>query len=305
MPSRCSSARARAVGRGRAGLALLAGGLQPAEVERAVRAHRAEVVHAHNIHPLFGARALAAARRAGARVVMHLHNYRLVCAIAIDYRDGEVCLRCQGRNTLPGVRLRCRGNLPEAAAYGAGLALQQRRTIRAVDRFVAPSAFAAAAPRRPACRHRAHRGRCTTSWPTTSSRQRRPPGAPRHALFAGRLAEEKGADTAILASARVRRAARDRGLRARRGAARAAGAGARGAGHVPRPHLARADGRGACARGLRGCPVALGRAVSLRRDRGDGGGAAGARVRAGRAARDGGAGARAARSRRRSAGRRR
>ena len=57
---------------------------------------------------------------AGARVVMHLHNYRLVCAIAIDYRDGEVCTRCRGRNTLPGVRLRCRGNLPEAVAYGAG-----------------------------------------------------------------------------------------------------------------------------------------------------------------------------------------
>ncbi len=187
-------------GRARAGVALLAGGLEPGEVERAVRAHRADVVHAHNIHPLFGARALAAARHAGARIVMHLHNYRMVCAIAIDYRDGRVCTRCGGRNTLPGVRLRCRGNLPEAAAYGAGLARQQRRTIRAVDHFIAPSAFAArrladqalgAAP--VAVLHNFVADEQFAAAP--------PPGRGSHALFAGRLVEEKGADTAILASA--------------------------------------------------------------------------------------------------------
>jgi glycosyltransferase involved in cell wall biosynthesis len=186
--------------RGRAGLALLAGGLRPEQVERAVREHRADVVHAHNIHPLFGARGLAAARRAGARVVMHLHNYRLVCAIAIHYRDGEVCTRCRGPNTFPGVRLRCRGNVPEAAAYGAGLALQQQRTVRAVDRFVAPSAFAARrladqvlgeAPI--AVMHNFVGDHEFSAAP--------PAGRGLHALFAGRLVEEKGADTAILASA--------------------------------------------------------------------------------------------------------
>jgi glycosyltransferase involved in cell wall biosynthesis len=187
-------------GHARAGAALLAGGLNPGEVERAVRAHRAEVVHAHNIHPLFGARALAAARSAGARVVMHLHNYRLVCAIAIDYRDGAVCTRCQGRNTLPGVRLRCRGNLPEAAAYGAGLARQQRRTIRAVDRFVAPSAFAARRLEDQALG--AASVAVLHNFVADDEFAAAPPeGRGSHALFAGRLAEEKGADTAILASA--------------------------------------------------------------------------------------------------------
>jgi glycosyltransferase involved in cell wall biosynthesis len=165
-----------------------------------VRAHRADVVHAHNIHPRFGARALVAAGRAGARVVAHLHNYRIVCAIAIDYRDDAVCTRCRGRNTLPGVRLRCRGNLLEAAAYGAGLARQQRRTIRAVDRFVAPSAFAArriaeqALGDEPiAVLHNFVAGEDFAATP--------PAGRGSHALYAGRLVEEKGADTAILASA--------------------------------------------------------------------------------------------------------
>ena len=64
----------------RAAAGLLAGGLQPGDVAEAVRRTGARVVHAHNVHPDLGRRALEAAREAGARVVLHLHNYRLVCA---------------------------------------------------------------------------------------------------------------------------------------------------------------------------------------------------------------------------------
>ncbi|MBV9607657.1 MAG: glycosyltransferase, partial [Solirubrobacterales bacterium] len=82
------------LGRGRAAVGLLAGGLDPGEVADVVRRRGARVVHAHNLHPLFGWRALAAAREAGARTVLHLHNYRLFCAIGIAYRDGAPCFRC-------------------------------------------------------------------------------------------------------------------------------------------------------------------------------------------------------------------
>ena len=69
-------------------------------------------------------RALEAAREAGARVVLHLHNYRLVCAVGTCFTRGEDCTRCHGRNTLPGLRLNCRGgSRAESAAYAAGLAL--------------------------------------------------------------------------------------------------------------------------------------------------------------------------------------
>ena len=98
------------------------------QVADAVRRTGARVVHAHNTAPTFGWRALAAAREAGARVVLHLHNYRLVCAVGTCFTRGEDCTRCHGRNTLPGVRLNCRGgSRAESAAYAAGLALWQRR----------------------------------------------------------------------------------------------------------------------------------------------------------------------------------
>jgi glycosyltransferase involved in cell wall biosynthesis len=132
-----------ALGRRAAARGLLAGGLRPEDVAHAVRRTRARVVHAHNLHPSFGWRALAAAREAGARTVLHLHNYRLVCANGVCFTQGEDCTRCHGRNTAPGVALNCRGgSRTEAVTYAAGLALQQRRLARHADAFLVPSAFA-------------------------------------------------------------------------------------------------------------------------------------------------------------------
>jgi glycosyltransferase involved in cell wall biosynthesis len=130
------------LGRSRAAAGMLRGGVDPSDVSRAVRRTRARIVHAHNLNPAFGWRALAAAREAGARVVLHLHQYRLVCAIGVCFTHGKECTRCHGRNTIPGVLLGCRGPVVESAVYGAGLALWQRRLAAQVDAFVAPSTFA-------------------------------------------------------------------------------------------------------------------------------------------------------------------
>jgi glycosyltransferase involved in cell wall biosynthesis len=130
-------------GAGRAARAMLRGGDDPGEVADAVRSLGADVVHVHNMNPLFGPRALAAARAEGARVVLHLHNYRLFCSIATCFRDGEPCFRCRGRLTLPGLVLNCRGSLPESAVYAAALSLHQPAVMDAVDRFVTPSGYAA------------------------------------------------------------------------------------------------------------------------------------------------------------------
>jgi glycosyltransferase involved in cell wall biosynthesis len=180
---------------GRAAAAgLLAGGLHPEAVERAVRRTGARIVHAHNLHPTFGWRSLAAAQRAGARVVMHLHQYRMVCAIGVCFRDGADCTRCHGNNTLPGVLFNCRGSRGEAIAYGAGLSLWQRRLSAHVDAFVVPSRFAEArlqqlgAPVAGAfvvphvIRH------------FSAAAPERPQG---YALVVSRLAPEKGVDVAI------------------------------------------------------------------------------------------------------------
>ena len=123
------------VGRGAAARALLRGGADPGELADAVRllggpegrGAAPVVVHAHNTVPLIGPAGLAAARAAGARVVLHLHNVRIFCATGFGERDGAPCQRCRGRNTLPGLALNCRGSLPEAAVYAAALSAHQPR----------------------------------------------------------------------------------------------------------------------------------------------------------------------------------
>jgi glycosyltransferase involved in cell wall biosynthesis len=132
-----------AIGSARAAAGLLRGGLGAEAVAAAVRRDGARIVHAHNLLPAFGWRSLAAAREAGARVVLHLHQYRLVCAVGVCFTAGEECTRCHGRNTLPGIARNCRGNRAEALAYGASLAIWQRRMAALADIVVVPSRFAA------------------------------------------------------------------------------------------------------------------------------------------------------------------
>src|SRR5919107_857361 len=129
--------------RPRAALALLRGGRDEDDVGGAARELEAEVAHVHNMLPLFGPRALEAAAAAGAAVVLQLHNLRLFCAIGVAARDGGPCFRCHHGNTLPGLVLNCRESVPEAVVYAAALARHQPAVMRAVDRFVVPSSYAA------------------------------------------------------------------------------------------------------------------------------------------------------------------
>ena len=188
------------LGRGRAAAGLLRGGLQPAEVASAVRRTGARIVHAHNLNPSLGWRALAAARSAGARTVLHLHNYRLVCAVGTCFTHGADCTRCHGRNTLPGVRRNCRGTGPEAAVYGASLALWQRRMLEHADAVIVPSAFAVARLRAmgaPLERTTVH----VVGHLVRDAVERSTAADGAYALVVSRLAAEKGVDVAIDACA--------------------------------------------------------------------------------------------------------
>ena len=190
------------VTRSGAARALLRGGRDEEDVAAAARELGADVVHFHNMLPLFGPRSLAAARAAGARVVLQLHNLRLFCAIGVAARDGGPCFRCHHRFTLPGLALNCRGSLPEAAVYAAALARHQPAVLRAVDSFVVPSRYAAGQVAELGLP--AERVEVVPHYLPESAfvhHSRADEGL--HALVAARLSPEKGIDTAIEASARA------------------------------------------------------------------------------------------------------
>jgi glycosyltransferase involved in cell wall biosynthesis len=180
----------------RATLGLVRGGLAPREVGDAVRRLGARVLHVHNVQPSLGWRALAEAREAGARVVLHLHQYRLVCAVGVCFTKGEDCTRCHGANTLPGIVHNCRGSRAEALAYGLSLALWQRRLVEQADAVIVPSRFALERLRElgaPIPRENVH----VLAPPVPLHAAADASADQGYALVVSRLAAEKGVDVAI------------------------------------------------------------------------------------------------------------
>src|SRR3954469_3235987 len=194
---RLVEARSDQVGRAAAATALLRGGAPSPDLPPA------DVVHVHNMQPLLGPRALESARAAGARVVLHLHNARLFCAIGVASRDGGPCFRCHGRLTLPGLVLNCRGSLPEAVTYAVALSRELPRVLDTVDRFVTPSRYAAGqlamlgvpADRLETLEHYLPGGAVAEGSAAAGGE---------YALVASRLSVEKGIDVAMAAAAEAR-----------------------------------------------------------------------------------------------------
>jgi glycosyltransferase involved in cell wall biosynthesis len=116
-------------------------------------------------------------------------------------RDGGPCFRCHHRQTLPGLVLNCRDSVPEAVVYAAALSLHQPRVIESVDRFVAPSRYAAGqlatlglpADRIEVLHH---------YLPAGAFAEEPAPQSGDYALIGARLSREKGVDVAIRAAAR-------------------------------------------------------------------------------------------------------
>lgn len=112
--------------------------------ERA-RAHRADVVHFHNVQPMLSQAVYALARRGGAAIVQTLHNYRAICPGALLQRDDKPCEDCvRSRFAWRGIKNRCyRESRAATAVVAVGNAFHELRgTWRDVDRFLVLNPFA-------------------------------------------------------------------------------------------------------------------------------------------------------------------
>jgi glycosyltransferase involved in cell wall biosynthesis len=76
-------------------------------VREAIERFRPDLMHVHNIFPLFSPSIYWAANAAGIPVVQTLHNYRLACANALLLRDDRPCEACVGRFPWPALLYRC------------------------------------------------------------------------------------------------------------------------------------------------------------------------------------------------------
>jgi glycosyltransferase involved in cell wall biosynthesis len=164
------------------------------------RRERPDVAHFHNTFPLISPAAYDAAAAEGVAVVQSLHNYRLLCSNAYFYRDTHVCEDCLGRALpWPAVAHACYRESRAASAVVAGMIAihQARRTwVDRVDVFIAAlTEFA---------REKFIQGGLPADKIVVKPNFVYPdPGAGTggggYALFAGRLAPEKGIATLLAA----------------------------------------------------------------------------------------------------------
>jgi len=116
------------------------------ELGALIRRERPDVAHFHNTLPLISPSGYYAARAEGVPVIQTLHNYRLLCPVALFFRDGRVCEDCMGKVVpYPGVVHGCyRGSRAASGVVATMLTLHRawRTWTEMIDVYVALTEFA-------------------------------------------------------------------------------------------------------------------------------------------------------------------
>lgn len=169
------------------------------EMKHVLHEERPDVVHVHNLYPLFSPSILVACRDAGVPVVMSIHNQQLTCPKSDHLYRGKICERCIDGSEFNCVLQNCRDNILESVAYAARSAYARKRRMfhDNITLFIALSDFSRQrliqagfeAERIVVLRNMAEE----VDTPTDPARGE-------CAIFAGRMSPEKGVDTLLEAS---------------------------------------------------------------------------------------------------------
>jgi glycosyltransferase involved in cell wall biosynthesis len=115
------------------------------ELRELFRTYRPQIAHFHNTFPLISPAAYYAARAENVRVVQTVHNFRLLCANALLFRNGEVCEDCLGKwIPWPGITHKCYHDNRAASTVITTMLMTHRALgtwSKAVDMYIALTEF--------------------------------------------------------------------------------------------------------------------------------------------------------------------
>ncbi len=162
------------------------------------------VAHVHNVFPLISPALYWTLRRAGVPIVQTIHNFRFVCIDGLLFRDGNVCHDCLEGRRWACVRQKC---YRDSRLYSLWYALiiwwhQWRGTFtRTIDRYITLNSFTKKIL--VDAGFDAARMMVKPNAATVTPGGAAPPTSAPHALFIGRLSQEKGIMTLLTAAVRV------------------------------------------------------------------------------------------------------
>lgn len=163
---------------------------------------RPDIAHLHNIYHQLTPSIIPVIKKNGVKVVLTLHDCKVICPSYLALRDKQICIECEGKYFVKPIITNCQKSRMQALL----LALEAywhkwRGSYDAVDLFLSPSKFLAGlvAKRIPSEKIVIlHNGiDCNDYQPNYRDNG--------YALYFGRLSEEKGTETLLQAHGKMKR----------------------------------------------------------------------------------------------------
>jgi glycosyltransferase involved in cell wall biosynthesis len=171
------------------------------KLEKLLKQERPDIAHLHNIYHQLTPSIIPVLKRHGVKVVLTLHDYKLICPSYLALNRGQVCTDCGGKAFWRTVLRHCQGSrMQELLFMSEGLWHLWRRSYEAVDIFIAPSRFLAelTARRIPRKKIRLLRNGINLDEHAAHYTDKG------YALYFGRLSKEKGIHTLLEAHDKLR-----------------------------------------------------------------------------------------------------
>lgn len=161
------------------------------DVRKKLQLTKPDIVHVHNLFPFLSPSILWAGRTEKIPVIVTLHNYRLMCANGLLYREASICEKCVGKFLpLPAIRYGCyRGRWYSAAVVASMILHRLIGSWKIPKKYIAPTEFSATKFASVLPKNR------MVVKPHFAEDLPRPTTAKNgHVVCVGRLSEEKGID---------------------------------------------------------------------------------------------------------------
>jgi glycosyltransferase involved in cell wall biosynthesis len=185
---------ANALGKATTALSLIHSPQAVARIRDLIRREKPDLLHCHNVYHQLTPSIIRAAKEMGVRVVLTLHDFKVVCPTYSRMYMGKACAACEGGDFYNVVRRRCsEGSLARSALLYAEATFERLcgNYVR-VDRAIAPSRFMADI----VTRWRFPKERVTVLYNGVNANEYEPVSkSGLYALFLGRLIPDKGLAT--------------------------------------------------------------------------------------------------------------
>jgi len=110
-----------------------------------VRDFKPDIIHIHNIYHQISPSILSVAKKNKIPVIMHVHDYKLICPNYKLYTNGQVCYRCLGQRYCQAVAYKCfRGSYLASALMTAEMYFHHKIIKiyeNTIKHYIAPSNF--------------------------------------------------------------------------------------------------------------------------------------------------------------------